>query len=102
MNAAEAQSLSWVQLQVMAAHFLGELPISGENEITATTVVPTGVTDNDTVEQGRRPPPRPTRTTQSSLATRRTWTDLLLDLFPSLHSQSCSHRSLELAITTPR
>jgi hypothetical protein len=42
-NAGEAQNLTWMQLQRMAARLL-ELP-AGEREIATTNVVPLTVTD---------------------------------------------------------
>jgi hypothetical protein len=51
-NAGEARSLSWMQLQVMAARLLGELPTDEADTETATitNVVPIAVTDDGTPE----------------------------------------------------
>lgn len=51
-NAGEAESLSWVQLQIMAARVLGELPTDEADTETATitNAVPATVTENGTMK----------------------------------------------------
>jgi len=51
-SAIEAQNLSWTQLQIMAARFLGELP-AGETcaeTVTSANATLATVTDNGTID----------------------------------------------------